>query len=141
MVHDELIREIQRLYPLLYFACHRSHARADGLGESDLRLLHHIDGRARTFASELARHLGLSRSRMSEALGRLEDGGLIERAPDAAGRKRISLTDAGAKALTASDGLDPEAVGAVLGRLDEGQRQLVVDALRLLADAIRRHES
>lgn len=141
MVGDEIVREIQRLYPLLYFACHRSHARDDGLGESDLRLLHHIDGGSRSFASALARHLGLSRSRMSEALKRLERRGLIERTPDTAGRKRIALTAAGAEALTTDDGLDPETIEAILSGLDEGQRELVIHALRLLADAIRRHES
>lgn len=141
MVGNEVVREIQRLYPLLYFACHRSHARDDGLGESDLRLLHHIDGRSRAFASALARHLGLSRSRMSEALKRLEERGLIERTPETAGRKRIALTAAGAEALTTDDGLDPATIRAIVFELDEGQRELVVHALRLLADAIRRHES
>lgn len=135
MVDDERIREVQRLYPRLYFACHDSHARVDGLGESDVRLLHHIDARPSTFASELARHLGLSRSRVSEALKGLEARGLVRRTPDG-GRKTIRLTDQGREALTSRDGLDPESIRVVLGRLDEGQQQRVLEGLRLLARAV-----
>lgn len=140
MAEHELVREIQSLYPLLYFACHRSHERRDGLGESDLRLLHHIAGTPGAFASGLARHLGLSRSRVSEALKGLEASGLIGRRPGASGRKEISLTEEGAAALTASDALDPEAIGSILDELDRDQQERVVEALRLLAGAIRRCE-
>lgn len=140
MVDRDVIERIQRLYPLLYFACHTTHGRRDGLGERDLRLLHHIDVEPRTYASALARHLGLSRSTLSEALGQLEAEGLIERTPDAAGRKRISLTDAGEAALRADDGLDPEAIAGILGELGQEERQRVVEALELIASAIRRRE-
>lgn len=137
MADDERIREVQRLYPLLYFACHDSHAREDGLSESDLRLLHHIDGRPGTFASELARHLGLSRSRLSEALKGLEETGLIEREADDGRRKRIRLTKEGESAITARDGLNPESIGAILDELDDEEQERVVDGLRLLARAVR----
>ena len=137
MVDDERIREVQRLYPLLYFASHDSHARADGLGESDVRLLHHIDARPGTFASELSRHLGLSRSRISEAVKGLEARGLVQRTPDAKGRKRIRLTESGREALTSRDGLDPDSIRAILAALDEDERERVLDGLRLLARAVR----
>lgn len=137
MVDDERIREVQRLYPLLYFACHDSHARVDGLGESDVRLLHHIEARPETFASELARHLGLSRSRVSEAIKGLEERGLVQRTPDGEGRKRIRLTDSGQEALTSRDGLDPEAIRTILDTLDEDQQERVLEGLRLLARAVR----
>lgn len=137
MAQKGRIREVQRLYPLLYFACHDSHAREDGLSESDLKLLHHIGGRPDLHASELARHLDLSRSRVSEALKELEEAGLIQRDPDGRGRKRLRLTTKGEDALESRDGLDPEAIGAILGTLDEGQQKKVVEGLRLLARAIR----
>lgn len=136
MVDDETIREIQRLYPLLYFACHGSHSRDDGLTESDLRLLHHIGGQPGTFASELARHLDLSRSRVSEALKSLDDRGFIERRSDGTGRKPIRLTPEGERARTSEDGLDPRAIGDIVGRLDPDERGRVLDGLRLLARAI-----
>lgn len=137
MASDERIREVQRLYPLLYFACHDAHRREDGLSESDLRLLHHIDGRPGTFASELARHLGLSRSRLSEALKGLEEAGLIERETDGGRRKRIRLTKEGERAVTAQDGLSPDPIGAILDELDDEEQDRVVDGLRLLARAVR----
>lgn len=140
MTSSERILEIQRLYPLLYFACHDTHARRDGLSESDLRLLHHIGAQPGTFASALGRHLGLSRSRLSEALQGLERSGHIARTADGSGRKRIALTAAGEAALTATDGLDAEAIGAVLDQLAEEDQRRVIEALRLLAQAIGRHE-
>lgn len=137
MADEARIRDVQRLYPLLYFACHDSHSRADGLGESDVRLLHHVDGNPDIFASKLARHLGLSRSRVSEALKGLEARGFVERTPDGAGRKKIELTQAGREALTARDGLNPQTIGSILDELDDDEQQRVVDGLRLIARAIR----
>lgn len=131
------VREIQRLYPLLYFACHGSHARADGLGESDLRLLHHIEGEPGTYASQLARHLDLSRSRMSEALAKLERADLIERSEASGGRKHIRLTDHGISVLESGDGLDPTAIEVILDRLAPAQQDTVIEGLRLLASAVR----
>lgn len=137
MDRDERIREVQRLYPLLYFACHGSHGREDGLSESALRLLHHVDGRAGILASELARHLDLSRSRLSEALTSLERAGLIRRESEGGGRKPIHLTPRGEATLESSDGLNPRAIGAVLDRLSPAEQERVLDGLRLLADAAR----
>ncbi len=137
MTDDDRVREVQRLYPLLYFACHDSHARDDGLGESDLRLLHHIDGGADVYASRLARHLDLSRSRVSEALAKLEGAGLIERSPASGGRKRIRLTERGRSALESEDGLDPVAIRAILDRMAPAEQEQVLEGLRLLADAVR----
>jgi len=137
MENEERIRKMQRLYPLLYFACHDSHGREDGLSESDLRLLHHIQAMPGTFASELSRHLDLSRSRVSEALASLESAGLLERKRDGAGRKRIRLTGRGEDAIESSDGLDPRAIANILDRLNDEQQERVLEGLQLLADAIR----
>lgn len=137
MTDDDRVREVQRLYPLLYFACHDSHARDDGLGESDLRLLHHIDGGPDVYASRLARHLDLSRSRVSEALAKLEGAGLIERSPASGSRKRIRLTERGRSALESEDGLDPVAIRAILDRMAPAEQEQVLEGLRLLADAVR----
>jgi DNA-binding MarR family transcriptional regulator len=140
MASDGRIREIQRLYPLLYFAAHRDHTRADGLSESELRLLHHIEADPGTFAAALGRHLGLSRSRLSEALEALERKGLIDRERDTDGRKRISLTARGRAAITSSDGLDSATIGAILDQLDDADQERVLEAFRLIARSIRRRQ-
>ncbi|MEQ9569813.1 MAG: helix-turn-helix domain-containing protein [Longimicrobiales bacterium] len=88
MTRDDRIRDVQRLYPLLYFAAHDSHRRSDGLSESALRLLHHIAATPGVIAAELSRHLGLSPSRLSEALAALERQSLVQRTPGAGGRSR-----------------------------------------------------
>ena len=137
MTRDDRIREVQRLYPLLYFASHDSHRRSDGLSESALRLLHHISATPGTIAADLGRHLGLSRSRLSEALAALERQSLIQRTTGPRGRKEIHLTDAGREALTSSEGIDPDTVGAILDQLSEAEQERVLEGLRLVQRAIR----
>ena len=138
MASANRIRQVQRLYPLLYFACHDSHRRGDGLGERDLRILHHVAAGAGTHASALARHLGLSRSTLSEALAGLEGKGLISRSDDgASSRKTIALTEAGDAALESSDGLDGTAIGAILDQLSDEEQRRVIDGLELVGRAIR----
>lgn len=137
MTRDERIRDVQRLYPLLYFASHDSHRRSDGLSESAVRLLHHISADPGTFAAKLGRHLGLSRSRLSEALAALERKSLIERTAGAGGRKQIHLTELGRDALTSSEGIHPGVVGTILDQLTEAEQDQVLEGLRLVKRAIR----
>lgn len=136
MTRDHRIREVQRLYPLLYFASHDSHRRSDGLSESAMRLLHHVSATPGIIAAELGRHLGLSRSRLSEALGALERDVFIERASGPGGRKEIRLTPRGRDAITSSEGIDPRVVGAILDRLSESEQERVIEGLRLVKRAI-----
>ncbi len=136
MTRDDRIREVQRLYPLLYFASHDSHRRSDGLSESAMRLLHHISATPGIIAADLGRHLGLSRSRLSEALRALERDSFIERTPGAGGRKEIRLTPDGQDALTSSEGIHPRVVGAILDRLSDAEQERVLEGLRLVKRAI-----
>ena len=137
MASPTLIRQVQRLYPLLYFACHHSHRRGDGLSERDLRILHHLAADAAPHASGLARHLGLSRSTLSEALEKLERRGLILRSRGGSNRKMIALTAAGDAALESSDGLDGTAIGEILAQLGEDEQRRVIEGLELIGRAVR----
>jgi DNA-binding MarR family transcriptional regulator len=138
MVAPERIEAVKRLYPLLYFACHRHHGRRDHLTERDLRILHHVGYGDPAFATGLARHLGVSRSTMSAALASLEAGGLVERTESPSRRKAIRLTEAGSEAIRSDDGLDGDSIAAVLDELDEPSQRRVVEGLELIARAIER---
>lgn len=140
---DEDVYAVLRDYPRIYFACHVEHrtrgASATGLTSRDAGLLAHVaaDGVA---PSALARHLGLSRSTLSEALARLAGQGLLTLEVDAADhrRRRVRLTQAGRDAVAASSVLDAGRVADLLGRLTAGERRRAVDGLGLLAEGARR---
>ncbi len=138
MATSERIEQIKRLYPLLYFACHRSHDRSDGLTEKDLRILHHVQDGDKAFASGLTRHLGLSRSTLSAALSSLESRGLIERLHGSGRRKRILLTKSGVEAMHSDEGLDGKAIESILDELEERDQERVVEGLALIGEAIER---
>ncbi len=96
----EQARQVQELYPLLYFSVHRKHTRNDGLSPSSVRILHHCAGEGESWAGQLAEHLGLSRSTLSEFLANLEEGGWIAiRHPNAERRRIIELTEGGRDAI------------------------------------------
>ncbi len=140
MARSDRIDEIKRLYPLLYFACHRSHGRSDGLTERDLRILHHVQEGGEAFASGLMRHLGLSRSTLSAALASLESRGLIQRQNGNDRRKFIRLTASGARAIQSDEGLDGKAIGNILDNLEEDDQKRVIDGFKLIAQAIERRK-
>jgi MarR family transcriptional regulator, organic hydroperoxide resistance regulator len=133
--------EVIRLYPRIYFACHRRHVRDPGsnrvLSSHQVSILDHLDERAVTFTSTLAEHMGVTVSTISLALDRLMRDGFVRRVPDKADRRRVGvlLTKAGVRIRDSRSVLDPELVAALVGRLDEEQRAQAVRGLKLLAGA------
>lgn len=136
------VRRVQRAYPQIYLACHLEHttsARRHGMSERDARLLAHLDELAPVTVSELARHLGVGLSTVSEAAQRLAALGLVTRGRSAADRRAaaLRLTRAGLAHMRASSVLDAERVAAVLARLGARERAAAVRGLELLARASR----
>ena len=96
-------KAVSRLYPRIYFACHRRHVRDPGsnrvLSSHQVGILDHLDERAVTFISTLAEHMGVTVSTISLALDRLVHEGFVRRVPDKADRRRVGvlLTKAGVR--------------------------------------------
>jgi DNA-binding MarR family transcriptional regulator len=139
---DEDVYAVLRDYPRIYFACHVEHRTrgrsATGLTSRDAGLLAHVaDG---TAPSALARHLGVSRSTLSEALARLAAQDLVTVEVDSADQRRrcVRLTATGRQAVAASSVLDADRVGELLGRLSADERRRAVEGLGLLAEGARR---
>jgi DNA-binding MarR family transcriptional regulator len=137
----EASQEVIRLYPRIYFACHRRHVPDPGsnrvLSSHQVSILDHLDERAVTFTSTLAEHMGVTVSTISLALDRLMRDGFVRRVPDKADRRRVGvlLTKAGVRIRDSRSVLDPDLVAALMGRLDEDHRVQAVRGLKLLADA------
>lgn len=145
MTFERAIERIQFCYPQVYYACHTRHDRrrstAAHLSGRDSTILVHLDRRTPTTLSELARHLDLSRSTLSEAVAKLDALGYVVKARPAAGGDRrqvgLALTRKGVAAVRASSVLEAGRLQGVLARLSPEERTAAVAGLELLARACR----
>jgi DNA-binding MarR family transcriptional regulator len=139
---DRAIERIQFCYPQVYYACHTRHDRARStearLSGRDSEILVHLDRKTPLTLSELAAHMDLSRSTLSEALTKLEGFGYVVKAPHAAHDRRhigVVLTPKGVGAVRASSVLDARRLRAALARLSADDQSAAVAGLELLARA------
>ena len=134
------VREVQGLYPRIWHACHRHPQdleRETGLSDRQAQLLAHLaDGRLRR-PRDLAQHVGIRTSTLSEAIDDLVRRGLVDRRVHPGDRRRVDfqVTAAGLDALSRGSPLDADRVEAALALLSESDRKNAVDGLRLLAKA------
>src|SRR5688572_32901610 len=81
LMKDELVFEVQRLYPQIYLACHHDHVRAGStkwnLSSRDASVLAHLDVDKGSSPRSLGAHLGVVPSTLSATISRLERLGYI----------------------------------------------------------------
>ncbi|HVS51676.1 MAG TPA: MarR family transcriptional regulator [Opitutaceae bacterium] len=141
------VRAIQRFYPQIYLACHVDHVRTKSnryhLSAHDAALLAHLDECEPVHATQLARHLGVTNSTLSAALKRMETLGYLARRPHPRDRRHaeLTLTTAGAEAMSRASVLDRRRVGAVLARLAAADQTRAIAGLALLAKAAREFQA
>lgn len=141
MTTDSTAREVIRLYPQIYFACHTRHVRDPQssrlLSRHQASILDHLDEIDPMTLNDLARHMGVTAGTMSSAVDRLERKGYVVRLRDTADKRRVHLrlTSAGVRVRQATSVLDPERVMSLVARLDEEERAAAVRGLALLAGA------
>jgi DNA-binding MarR family transcriptional regulator len=100
-------------------------------------VLAHLDELSPVSAGNLAKHLGIGPSTMTEAIDHLESLGLVERRR--AGRKvELRITKSGIAQMQSTSVLDADRVDALLARLPAGKRDAAVRGIELLAEAARR---
>ncbi len=144
---DKAGERIRFAYPQIYYACHTRHVRrrssATALSDRDSTILVHLDPRRPTSLGELAQHMDLAKSTLSEALKRLESLGHVTKMAQASmragkrGRSGIVLTSKGVTAVLDSSVLDAERLALALGRMKPLQRSEVARAMVSLARACR----
>src|SRR5579872_977364 len=137
----EGVETVLRCYPLIYFACHRRHVRDEAtkevLSAHQASVLDHLDDVEATSLLELARHMGVTASTMSLTVDRLERAGYVrrERSKEDGRRVDLRLTPAGVRIKRQQKVLEPELVGALLGKLSDRKRAQALRGLELLAEA------
>lgn len=141
---EAAVAAIQEAFPRIYVACHLEHRRAGrhggDLSRRESTLLAHLSpDRPRGFA-EVAGHLGVAPSTLSEAVQPLVEAGLVRkvRDPEDGRRCRLALTAEGSEARADSSVLDRAILVEALASLSGRERALAVAGLRLLAVACRR---
>jgi MarR family transcriptional regulator, organic hydroperoxide resistance regulator len=139
MTVDHAARIVQLTYPQVYFACHTRHQRKRStehrLSQRDSAILVHLDSTEPIAPSELARHLEINRSTMSEALKKLVALGFVKRARS--GSAAVLLTEKGLQAIADTSVLETARLQAVLTRLPADQRSNICRAFERLARACR----
>ncbi len=140
---DDLVGEMQRIYPQIYLACHVDHVRARStewrLSARDSSLLSHLDRDAGMRPKELAGHLNVAASTLSAAITRLVELGYIRSAATKTDKRRrqLCLTSLGAEAMAATSVLDGARVAALVKTFTAKERETVARGLHLLARAAR----
>jgi DNA-binding MarR family transcriptional regulator len=94
-------------------------------------------------AADIAEIFGLAPRTVTEALDTLERDGLVRRDPDKADRrvKRVSITDEGRRAMTATEPLRLRLTETIFGVLDPQERAQLDAIVTKLAEAIDREEA
>lgn len=110
--------------------------RGQPVSSSQLFALVLLDERGEATAAELARLMHLTPQSLTTLLRPLRDHGLIEREPDEAHRKRLTmrLTEKGLGVIAQARALTPAIEEAMLADLDARERETL---LRLLARVVR----
>ena len=136
---DDAIQAVQLAFPQVYFACHTRHQRkrstAHRLSQRDSAILAHLSTTDPVAPGELAAHLGISKSTMSEALKRLVTLGFARRASSRSAS--VLLSDQGRHAVADTSVLETARLRAVLEPLTAADRELVRRGLETLAHACR----
>ena len=136
---EDAARIVQLTYPQVYFACHTRHQRKRStehrLSQRDSAILVHLGVSLPIGPSELARHLEINRSTMSEALKRLIALGFVKRA--GSGSAAVLLTEKGLRAIEDTSVLETERLHAVLARLSARERSEIACALQSFARVCR----
>lgn len=146
MTLDQAVEQVQLTYPQVYYACHTRHQRKRStdyrLSQRDAAILAHCSPDAPCVPAELARHLDIARSTLSEALKKLEQLGYVRRVSDANGDGRrvgVLLTAKGLRAVRDTSVLESARLEAVLRCASVSERAAIAAGLAALASACRRY--
>jgi len=141
----QAVEAVQFAYPQIYYACHTRHDRQRSSGhelsQRDSAILVHLDRAAPMRLTDLARHLDLAASTLSETITKLADFGFVEKTSKKPGDRRaveIRLTQKGIDGVCGVSVLEASRLTAVLRRMNPSDRKRAIDGLSLFARACRK---
>lgn len=135
------VLQIQMLYPRIYMACHVEHSkRKSSKGQISTRdasiLAHLVEGYFQS-PKNLASHMNIAASTMSEALHHLVSLGYVsfETNKNDARQTSFTCTQEGKNAIGQNSVLDANKIAVLLETMTPQDQQKVLDGLKLFADA------
>ena len=133
---QEAVLRVQHAFPRIYHCCHQDHQNArttrHHLSQRDATILAHLSTSIPTAQKCLAKHLGLAKSTLSEALAWLVKCGYLTRQPAEGREVNLLLTAAGEEAVSSSSVLEPARLTKLLEALcatDRTKLSLVLNCL------------
>jgi len=139
------IKIVQTSFPQIYLACHTRHQRKRStehrLSARDASILAHLDLQYAITPARLAKHLGVARSTLSEALKRLIRLGYAA-PPEVGGGRRLTgvlLSERGAKAISDTSVLETARLEEILRGLDRRGLEEIAAGMMGLSTACRVH--
>ena len=146
MTLDQVVETVQLTYPQVYHACHTRHQRkrstSHRLSARDAAILAHCSPSIPLIPAQLARHLDIARSTLSEAIKNLTRLGYVQRVANSNGDGRqsgIMLTEEGLRAVRETSVLESARLVQVLECATPADRVAISVGLTKLADACRRY--
>jgi len=109
-IQEALIR-VQSAYPRVYLSCHTRHQNSrttpHKLSQRDGSILAHVDEHQPKSQRLIARHMGLAKSTLSEALAGLDEMGYITRTAHGSLAERCRKRGSGCGAAEGGGGVGP----------------------------------
>ena len=139
---DDLSRNFGRLFLRMHRLLDRRMAQG-GASLARTKLLMFVDKEGPSRAVDIADMFGLAPRTVTEALDALERDGLVRRDPDKADRrvKRVSITEEGRRAMTATEPLRLQLTEQIFGVLSPEERAQLEVIVGKLGEAVAREES
>lgn len=137
----DIVTQIQLDYPKIYLACHKEHVKErsnkEYLSSRDSTLLAHISSDDYSTPTQLAKHLNISLSTLSEALSKLEKLKFIHSQidPEDSRKRQIRLSSKGLKAMKDLSVLDTDKLTQLLRKLSQEEMKTVATGISILAKA------
>jgi DNA-binding MarR family transcriptional regulator len=141
---EESVVRVQAAYPRIYLACHSRHqnarSTAEQLSQRDASLLAHLHERDAVTQADLARHMSVAKSTLSEALAGLEERGFVLRGSSEQDGRGASVrrTRRGTEAMSGASVLESDRLRGVLAALSPDELQCAIEGLELIARAAER---
>jgi MarR family transcriptional regulator, organic hydroperoxide resistance regulator len=132
-----MIENINQYFTDIYFNLHPTHQEA--ISHQSVRILQTVQKRQEVTIRDIAEQLTISHNTASEHVKKLVSKGLLqkERSEEDQRKVYLHLTEMGLTVLKNNSELDEKKLQIVLDKLSKEEQEKIVDAFRLLSEAVK----
>lgn len=121
----------------IYFRMHYQHK--EQISHQGVRILQLVEKRDGIGVKEIASYLDISQNTASEHVKRMSEKSYLKKLRDPQDERKVilCLTDFGKEVLLRNTSLDEEKLEQVLSQMDDSEKKLVEQALKILSERAR----